>query len=155
MATRDEPDFPEVFTKCHDDFSGCVHVGLDEVIHVQDTGRAFWSFPSSPNYVVTMSDWHRRQVDIVSCQRGSFRLLLGWGTTGESKVTLDSQFLTLMLLVTNLANTKWCKKPEKWPKPWQMGTHMKVLGESFPINANMAGFRWFSKIFASLCFVWK
>ena len=32
---------------------------------------------------------------------------------------------TLMLLVDNLANTKWCKKPEKWLKPWQMGTHWK------------------------------
>ena len=27
-----------------------------------------------------------------------------------------------------------------------MGTHMKVLGESFPMNTNMAGLRWFSKI---------
>ena len=53
-----------------------------------------------------------------------------------------------MLLVANLANTKWCKKPEKWPKPWQMGTHMKVLGESFPMNTNMTGFRWF---FENIC----
>ena len=30
-----------------------------------------------------------------------------------------------------------------------MGTHMKVLGESFPMNTNMTGFQWFSKIFAS------
>ena len=29
---------------------------------------------------------------------------------------------TLMLLVANHANTKWCKTPKKWPKPWQMGT---------------------------------
>ena len=26
-----------------------------------------------------------------------------------------------MLLVANLANTKWCKIPEKWLKPWNMG----------------------------------
>ena len=49
-----------------------------------------------------------------------------------------------MLLVANLPNTKWCKKSEKWPKPWQMGTHLRVLSESFPMNTNMTGFGWFS-----------
>ena len=29
-----------------------------------------------------------------------------------------------------------------------MGTHLTVLSESFPMNTNMTGFRWFSKIFA-------
>ena len=33
----------------------------------------------------------------------------------------------LMLVVANLANTKWCKKPEKWLKPWQMGTHRRAI----------------------------
>ena len=33
-----------------------------------------------------------------------------------------------------------------------MGTHLRVLSESYPMNTNMIGFRWFSKIFASLCF---
>ena len=63
--------------------------------------------------------------------------------------------LTLMLLVANLSNAKRCKKPEKWLKPWQTGTHLRVLSESFPRNTNMTGFNWFSKIFASLCFGWK
>ena len=31
-----------------------------------------------------------------------------------------------------------------------MGTHLRVLGEKFPMNTNMTGFRWFSKIFAFL-----
>ena len=31
-----------------------------------------------------------------------------------------------------------------------MGTHLRVLGESYQMNTNMTGFRWFSKIFASL-----
>ena len=31
-----------------------------------------------------------------------------------------------------------------------MGTHLRVLSESFLMNTNMAGFRWFSKIVASL-----
>ena len=26
-----------------------------------------------------------------------------------------------------------------------MGTHMRVLMESYPMNTNMTGFRWFSK----------
>ena len=43
-------------------------------------------------------------------------------------------FLTLMLLVANLANTKWCKTREIWLKPWHMGIHMRVLSESYPMN---------------------
>ena len=63
---------------------------------------------------------------------------------------LACQILTLMLLVANSTNTKWCEKPEKSLKPWQMGTHLRVLSESFQMNTNMTGFRWFSKIFAFL-----
>ena len=37
------------------------------------------------------------------------------------------------------------QKPEKWLKPWQMGTHLRVLNESYPMNTNMTGLRWFSK----------
>ena len=33
-----------------------------------------------------------------------------------------------------------------------MGTHMRELSESYLMSTNMAGFRLFSKIFASLCF---
>ena len=33
-------------------------------------------------------------------------------------------------------------------KPCQMGTHLRVLLESFPMNTNVTGFRCFSKIFA-------
>ena len=32
---------------------------------------------------------------------------------------------------------------------WQMGTHMRALSERYPMNTNMTGFRWLSKIFAS------
>ena len=32
-----------------------------------------------------------------------------------------------------------------------MGTHLKVLSESYPMNTNMKGLDVFSKIFASLC----
>ena len=44
-----------------------------------------------------------------------------------------------------LANTKWCKKPHKWLKPWHMGTHLRVFSGSFPMYTNMTGFRRFSK----------
>ena len=40
---------------------------------------------------------------------------------------------------------KMIKKPGKCLKPWQMGTHLRVLSESFLMNTNMTGFRWFSK----------
>ena len=64
---------------------------------------------------------------------------------------LEECWLTLTLLAVNLVNTKWCKNPEKWLKPWQMGTYLRVLSDSFPMNTNMTGLRWFSKFFASMC----
>ena len=33
-----------------------------------------------------------------------------------------------------------------------MGTNLRVLSESYPMNTNMTWFRGYSKIFASLCF---
>ena len=33
-----------------------------------------------------------------------------------------------------------------------MGAHLRVLSDSFPMNPNMTGFKYFSKIFASMCF---
>ena len=32
-----------------------------------------------------------------------------------------------------------------------MGTYLRALSKNYPMNTNMTGFRWFSKIFASLC----
>ena len=69
----------------------------------------------------------------------------------ESLLLLKA-FLTFMLLAANFANTKLCRKYFNWLKPWQMGTHLKEFSKSFPMNTNMTGFRWFSEIFASLCF---
>ena len=37
------------------------------------------------------------------------------------------------MLVAHLA------KAGKWLKPWQIGTHLRVLRESFPVNTNMTG----------------
>ena len=60
--------------------------------------------------------------------------------------------LTFMLVVANLANTKWSQKPDKMTETLANGTHLRVLIKSFPMNTNMTGFRWVSQIFASLCF---
>ena len=81
-----------------------------------------------------------------------------FGTSGINKINIlvpqvaSVWYLTLILLVSNLANTKWCKNPEKLLKPWEMGTHLRVLSQNYPMNINMTGFRCFSKIFESLCF---
>ena len=56
--------------------------------------------------------------------------------------------LTLMLLVANLANTKSSKKINRITATLAHG----YSSETTPVNTNMTGFRWFSKIFASLCF---
>ena len=53
----------------------------------------------------------------------------------------DIKALTLMLLVANLSITKLGKQPEKCLKHWHMGTHLRVLSESYPMNTNMPGFR--------------
>ena len=37
-------------------------------------------------------------------------------------------------------------------KPWHMGTYLRVLSETYPMNTITTGLRWFTKIFASLCF---
>ena len=63
-----------------------------------------------------------------------------------------SVLLTPMLLVANLTNTKRCKKRKKGLQPWHMGAHLRVLSQGYPMNTNMTGSGWFSKIFASLCF---
>ena len=60
-----------------------------------------------------------------------------------------------MLLADNLANTKKMQNPKEWMKPWHMGTYLRVLGESYPMNTNMTAFRWYSKIFVSLGFEQK
>ena len=41
----------------------------------------------------------------------------------------------------NLPIYKQCRNPEKSLKPWQMGTHLRVLCESYPMNTNMTEFR--------------
>ena len=57
--------------------------------------------------------------------------------------------LTVTLLLANLANTKGFKNPETSLKPWHMGTHLRVLSESYLMSTNMTAFRWFTKILHS------
>ena len=63
----------------------------------------------------------------------------------ESLALRTTSYCSLMLLVADLANTKGCKKAEKWLRPRHMGTHLRVLSESYVMNTNMIGFRPFSK----------
>ena len=42
-------------------------------------------------------------------------------------------------------------KTVKRLKPWHMGTHLRVLNESYPMNTNMIGLRWFSFFFLRPC----
>ena len=37
------------------------------------------------------------------------------------------------------------QKPGKYLKPCQMGFHLSVLSENYPMNNTMAGLKWFSK----------
>ena len=58
----------------------------------------------------------------------------------------ECEWVKLMQLVANLANTKWCEKSWKMTETLANGYwHMLVLTESFPMNTNMTGFRRFSK----------
>ena len=43
-------------------------------------------------------------------------------------ISIMVTFLAL-LMVANLASTNLCKKPEKWLKPWHMGTHERPQKE--------------------------
>ena len=53
-------------------------------------------------------------------------------------------YLTLIMVVANLAITK---RKKNFKKYWHMGTYLRVLSESFPMNINMTGLKWFSNIF--------
>ena len=37
-------------------------------------------------------------------------------------------------------------------KPWHMGTHLRAISKSYPMNTNMKGLRYLSRIVAFLCF---
>ena len=57
-----------------------------------------------------------------------------------------------MLLMADLDNTNDAKNLEKRLNPWHMGAYLRVLSNSYPMNTNIAGFRWVSKMLAYLCF---
>ena len=64
----------------------------------------------------------------------------------NSTIGFMNTSLTLMLVVAKLANTKLSKTPWKWPKPWKMGTHLRVLSKRYPMHTNMIRFRCLSKL---------
>ena len=87
---------------------------------------------------IGIMDWFTDLVDSIR------PLFITYGKKIQYKVlkwvySSEKSWLTLMLLVAYLANTKWCKKTEKGLKPWHMGTHMRALGESYLMNTNITG----------------
>ena len=58
------------------------------------------------------------------CSNGALSSGYYWMCVSPYEIT-RGHLLALTLLVANLANTKWCKKPWKWFKPWHMGTHLR------------------------------
>ena len=87
------------------------------------------------HFVVVMNRGVQVHIVTIASDTG-FRCTIDWPhlleTIKHSKCfgKLFSHFLiyalTLMLLVANLANTKWRKKAEIWPKPWHTGA-LRVL----------------------------
>ena len=57
--------------------------------------------------------------------------------------------LTLMILVENLVKTKRCINPQKWLKPWHIGTHLRVLRERESSNEHQHGR--VQSVFKNLC----
>ena len=43
------------------------------------------------------------------------------------------------------------KTPEEWLKLWHMDTNLRVLNDSYSMNTNTTGYRWFLKIVMSVC----
>ena len=55
--------------------------------------------------------------------------------------------------MANLAYTKWWEKPKnKMTETLANGYSFESIQRELSKNTNMTGSRWFSKIFASLCF---
>ena len=79
---------------------------------------------------------------------------IGTVSTRANYNPIQVAVLTIMLVVVaNLANTKLYKKTEILLKTLaHTYTHLRVLGEIYPMNTNMAGFKWFSKDFVFYCF---
>ena len=56
-----------------------------------------------------------------------------------------------MIVIAFWPFTKWCKKNEKSLKTWHMGTHLRELSESYPMDTNVIGSRYIVfKIFGIL-----
>ena len=52
----------------------------------------------------------------------------------QSYVTINVHSQHVIHITLMLHLTKWCKKTEKWLKPCYMGTHMRILSQSYPIK---------------------
>ena len=81
----------------------------------------------------------------------NFNPYVACGYFCQYRMMQKSRKMKLIHLVYRMKQKSW-----KWLKHWYVGTHLRVLNESHTMNTNiLTGFRWFSKIFASLCFGWS
>ena len=78
----------------------------------------------------------------------SSQSLKTWTPLYSKTIRLRS-LLTIKLLVANWLLQNYARKLKN---NWNPGTkvHLKVLTESYSMNINMTGFRWFPKLFAFL-----
>ena len=78
-----------------------------------------------------------------------------WYVETYSFFTLQSVFQIFLLAIIIRYISDSVKEQAICPSikdcnPWHIGTHLKVLSESFPMNTSMTRFWWFSKMFVSL-----
>ena len=70
----------------------------------------------------------------------------------QARYHLSQTFLNPYAAGGLFGQYKMMQKPEKYMKPWQMGTHLRVLSKSYQMNTNMIGLSWFSKVVGYWCF---
>ena len=128
---------------CSDLLTSVVCVGMLYLYTDQSLKASYWS-----GHLAMQSATHT--LKLLTFQH-AYRQVAGfmWIMTGRPAMLMLNPYAAQ---VANFGIIKWCEKAEIWLRPCHMGTHLRVLSGSFPKNTNMTGFRWFSKIFTSLCF---
>ena len=141
----------------------CLSVGLPQEIGDDDadggmlTVRGRWrqlpvrlaTESSSSSYSYSIGRWRRSKRSSTGHSPDLNTFRTNW--TVPIEIATSKAILTRMLVVANLANTKWCKKPWKMTETLARGyssesTHWELSNENQHDRV-----RWFLKIFTSLC----
>ena len=73
--------------------------------------------------IQVLSNWRLDEIETKSRvirETWSFHCKIYYVFTSLSSYSWGIYIVSLMLLVANLANTKWCKIPIKWLRPWHI-----------------------------------